>query len=421
MLKKFWVWMVLLFATVFSAANPISTQDQLKKLYQEKRYFELRDALAEIGTNSDPELLFYRGAIDNIFNRLSSSISHLRAYLDRVKMDDNNKAWIKSGYELLSDSYRKSFQYRQAAEINKKILDLFKNELSPEKMEDYRNEYAVWSVLQDVPPQVAEFQGDTHIKINRNRIPLTINGEEIELSYDTGADLSVLISSLADQFELQVFDVPIKIGTITGDIIDAQVGVASEMRIGNVILQNVLFLVVKDEYFYIPERKFQIKGVIGFPVLSAFREVTFTQSGEMIIPSEPKSEGEQNLALSGLKPVIEGSYQGKRLIFVLDTGASRSDLWPPFFKTFAEDIKADYTLRTEKFRGVGSQREVKAYIARDLVLTVAGKEAQFRRLPILIEHTTEDSYFFYGNIGLDWVRQFESMTLNFLSMSVVFE
>jgi hypothetical protein len=187
-------------------------------------------------------------------------------------------------------------------------------------------------------------------------------------------------------------------------------------------VRHALFLVMRDEDFYIPEIKRQIHGVLGFPVLAAMREVTFTREGELIIPSTPRSKGgTRNLALSGLKPLIEGHYGGKRLTFVLDTGANRSDLWPPFLTAFEDEVKGRSELRTVRFRGAGSRREVKAYNLRDLVLRISGKEATFPRIPVFTEYTTEDSRHFYGNLGQDLVRQFRSMTINFETMCVVFD
>ncbi|MGB2908867.1 MAG: retropepsin-like aspartic protease [Candidatus Aminicenantaceae bacterium] len=412
---------------VFSALILLLTQTQaqtffpeLQRLYSSKRYFELRDRLKKIGEdNRSPELEFFRGAVDNVFNRLPSSLTHLLGYLERTG-GSQPAIWARECYDLLADSYRKSFQYARAAEINEKILILFRNELSDTERADHENEFKLWEALKDTPAQTAEFTGDTTMQMQSSHVPMTVNGFEIALTYDTGADLSVLIASLAKKLGLEIIDVPIRVGTITGEKIDARVGVAADLRIGNMTVHHALFLVMKDEYFYIPEIEHQIQGVLGFPVLAAMREVTFSREGEIRIPSSPRTQGEQNLALDGFKPLIEGHHAGKRLTFVLDTGANRSDLWPPFLTEFKDEVEDLGELITERFRGVGSRREVKAYSLRDLVLQVSGRDVTFRRIPVFTEYTTENSRFFYGNLGQDLVRQFQSMTINFENMCVVF-
>jgi len=411
---------VCFFILLVSTSCAQESLSELQKLYNEKRYFELRDELEAYNDETTPELFFFRGAVDNIFNRLPESIENLRAYLDKVGKYSRN-SWTQECYDLLADSYRKSHQYGKAAEINQKILDLFKRRLDKESKADHENEYRLWNALKDVPPQHVSFIGNTRLQMERSHVPLTINGHDIALTYDTGADLSVLISSLAEKFGLEVVDVPIKVGTITGEKVDAKVGVAEFVRIGNMTVQHALFLVMKDEDFYIPEIKHQIQGVIGFPVLAAAREVTFTRGGELMIPREPQSIGEQNMALNGLKPLIEGIHRGQRMTFVLDTGANKSDLWPPFYQTFKQEIEENSTLKTEKFRGAGSRREVKAYNVENIIFRFAGEKATFMRMPVFIEYTTDNSRYFYGNLGQDLVRKFKSMTINFESMSVVFK
>jgi hypothetical protein len=408
---------LLLLTSVACAQDSLS---ELQKLYSEKRYFELRDELKAYNNETTPELFFFRGAVDNIFNRLPESIENLRAYIDKVGKSTRN-SWTQECYDLLADSYRKSHQYGKAAEINHKILELFKHRLDADSRADHENEYKLWNALKDFPPQYVSFLGHTRLQMERNHVPFTINGHDIALTYDTGADLSVIISSRAEEFGLEVVDIPIKVGTITGEKVDAKVGVAEVLRIGNMTVQHALFLVMKDEYFYIPEIKHQIEGVIGFPVLAAMREVTFTRGGELIIPHEPESKGEQNLALNGLKPLIEGLYRGQRMTFVLDTGANRSDLWPPFYHTFKQEIEENSPLKSEKFRGAGSQIEVKSYDVENVIFRFAGEKATFMRMPVFIEYTTDNSRHFYGNLGQDLVRKFKSMTINFESMSVIFK
>lgn len=403
-----------------STACAQDSLSELKKLYREKRYFELRDELKLYDNEVAPELFFFRGAVDNIFNRLPESIENLNAYLDKVGKSSRD-SWTQECYDLLADSYRKSHQYEKAAEINQRILELFKHRLDAETRADHENEYKLWNALKDVPPQYVSFLGHTRLQMDRNHVPFTINGHDIALTYDTGADLSVIINSLAEEFGLEIVDVPIKVGTITGEKVEAKVGVAEVLRIGNMTVQHALFLVMKDEYFYIPEIKHQIKGVIGFPILAAMREVTFTRGGELIIPQEPEAEGERNLALNGLKPLIEGTYRGHRMTFVLDTGANRSDLWPPFYRSFKQEIEENSSLTTEKFRGAGSQIEVKSYDVNDLIFRFGGEKATFMKMPVFIEYTTDNSRYFYGNLGQDLVRKFKSMTINFESMSVIFK
>ena len=74
-------------------------------------------------------------------------------------------------------------------------------------------------------------------------------------------------------------------------------------------------------------------------------------------------------------------------------------------------------LGSNKQQGVRGYRNTTAYIKKDVVLSFA----IFHELLVLTEVTTDNSLYFFGNIGRDLLNQFETMTLNFESMAVVFE
>ena len=90
----------------FSQAFAQNPYPELRKLYSAKRFFELRDTLLEMEGENFPELSFYRGAVDNIFNRLPSSITHLLSYLEKTG-GSQPAAQVRECYKLLADSYRK--------------------------------------------------------------------------------------------------------------------------------------------------------------------------------------------------------------------------------------------------------------------------------------------------------------------------
>jgi hypothetical protein len=127
------------------------------------------------------------------------------------------------------------------------------------------------------------------------------------------------------------------------------------------------------------------------------------------------------MCLDGLHPLIEGEYRNRRLIFAFDTGANRSDLYPPFYKAFEEEIKANSTSRVDKTTGAGGSREVPVYGVKNLEMKFSDKAAQFPELRVQTEYTNDKSRYFYGNIGQDLIKQFETMTLNLESMSITFK
>jgi predicted aspartyl protease len=401
-----------------ATARPL---ENLKELYTNKQYFELRDALKTRHLDESGDLLFYRGVVSNKFHQPQLSLRYLKEYLKRAKEKKDAELLIDC-YELLADNYLKTYQYQKAAEAYTVALTKFAHKIDAERKTDFENSVRLCRALSKVPPQTVVFTGDSLIKKNQEgRYPLEINGQKISLGFDTGANLSVITSSVAKKLALRHIDALLDVVAVAGNTVKAKLAVAREIKIGNAILHNVVFLVFEDKDLYISEAKFQIDGLIGFPVIEALREITFVRGGEIHIPTAPAKVGEQNMCFDGLTPLIAGWFKGKRLIFALDTGATKSTLYPPFYHEYEDVIKAEYEKHNERVRGVGGYKEIEGYLAKNIVMTFSGRGARFAQIPILTEHTTDNSRHFYGNLGQDLIKQFEEMTLNFEAMSIVFE
>jgi len=331
-------------------------------LYRERQYFDLRDALRSNPGDLSSQLLFYKGAIANKFNHLRLSITYLNQYGRWAKKSHNNEFLIDC-YDLLADDYLKTYRYRKAATMYRRILSRFRNRLTAEQFSDYENSMNKSVALSATPLQSVSFAGDSKLNSAKDRIglakvPIEINGQNISLPFDTGAALSVLTYSEAQKLRLRLINFAIKVESFTGAEVSARLGIASNMKIGNVRLHNVVFLVFEDRDLYLPPISFQINGLIGFPVITALREITFLRDGEILIPGHTHRHGEQNMCFDGSTPLLAGTFEGKRLIFSLDTGANKSDLFPPFYQAYVKEITSSYVSQSERIRGAGGYKDV---------------------------------------------------------------
>ena len=393
---------------------------ELRNLYTNKQYFDLRDILEGWDRDSSSTILFYRGVVDNKFHRPESSVRYLQAYVSQEESEADVDLLI-DGYEILADNFLKMHQYKEASEAFGTILSTFVSRLDPERVADFENSFTMCDALRDVPPQTAVIQSETKLQTTDGYLPVRINDRDLLLGPDTGANFSVIIRSLAEKADMRIIDVSVDVLNVAGMKVVAKLGVASRMEIGKVVLHNVVFLVFDDKDLYISGADIQIKGVIGFPVIEALGEITFGRNGEVLIPAEPRKHSIHNMCLDGLTPLIAGIFRGHRHTFCLDTGAGASTLYPPFFKAYEEEIKVNYSATIEKVRGFGGYREIPAYRMENVRMTFSEKEVFFKEIPVLTEYTLDNSHYFYGNLGRDMIHQFERMTLNFESMCIVFE
>jgi predicted aspartyl protease len=414
---------VVLFLMASQLSAAADRYPKLEELYAGKQFFDLRDALQAYGKDQSTELVFYRAVVAATFNQPELAISYIQKYLKQV--DGSRDSRQVDCYAMLADSYLKTYQYRKASEAYGAVLTKFRDEVDAKDARDFENSLKLWAALREVPPQTVRFEGDSTIQSSKNEVGVHVLGEvnrqQIPLLLDTGANLSVITRSFAAQLGFTLIEASIEVGAITGNTVIAQLGVAPAMKIGNVTIRNAVFLVLDDKDLYIAPAKFQINGIIGFPVISALREITLVRNGEIRILAKPGKHSERNMALDGLTLLIAGMFRDKRLTFALDTGANRSDLWPSFYRAYEGEIKGQYTPQTDRIGGAGGFKDVMAYRLKDLVMKFAGKDARLADVRVLTEPTLEKSRYFYGNLGRDLIDQFERMTLNFQAMSITFE
>jgi len=417
LLVKLSVALVMLSAQISASAQPA-----LESLYRNRQYFDLRDELVKYPRDNSPELLFYRGVAANRFNRLAESIEFLQKYLE--SSDAKNPV---DAYETLADSYAKNYEYGKSADVYKILLERFKDRLDAEKIADYENSFGLWSAIRDVPPQKIELGGDLQIQGTRDKanllnLPVQINEQKMDFVFDTGANLSVVTASTAQKAGLKIIESSVSVGSSTDAKVKSKLAVAPVLKIGNSTVHNAVFLVLEDKSLFFPQVDYQINGIIGFPVMESFGNVTITQKNEISVKAKPIQQNfEPNLCLDGFDLLAAAYFGNRRMTFVFDTGAVTSTFYPLFFKAEKQKILKFSKLQKMKIGGAGGTKDVNAYSFRNLDLTIAGKKARIARAKIIVEPVNDEGKYFYGNLGQDLIKQFARMTLDFKSMRIIFE
>ncbi len=416
----------LLFVFLFSAqiSGFDALEPTLENLYQNKHYFELRDELSVIKNNKTPEILFYRGVVANKFNESKKSIELLQKFLKEKNAD---KKKIVQAYQLLADNYTKTFEYGKAADAYRVLLEKFKTDLSAEEAASFENVRGLWHALRNTSPQTVSIKQDTEIQGKRDKakllnIPVESGTQKLDFVFDTGANLSTMTISTAEKLGLKIIEADVSVGSSTDIDVKSKLAVAPEIKIGNVIIKNAVFLVMEDKSLYFPQIDYQIHAIIGFPIIKSLGRITLSRDDKILVAAKRTAKkSAPNMLLEGLFPLVSGVYKGKRMIFVFDSGATASTLYAPFYKAETEEIKRVSEPQRAKFGGAGGNREVTAHKLKNLHLEIGGKIAKFPEILVVTEIFNNQSNFFYGNLGQTLINQFEQMTLDFDAMELKFQ
>jgi hypothetical protein len=189
------------------------------------------------------------------------------------------------------------------------------------------------------------------------------------------------------------------------------------MRVANIALRNVVFLVFPDEMFTFADG-FQIRGVIGFPVLEALGEIRFRKDGTLFVPREPPRRAPHNLALANFVLLTGMIYEGEALVARLDTGAGKTEFYEPFFRRYFSTSPDPNRFDVIKSGGAGGVRELPAYRLGRVNLIVGNKPVTLDSAYAYTRALTSDSEnYLFANIGLDLLTSFSEFILNFQDMA----
>lgn len=379
----------------------------LKSLYEGHRWFELRDFVGEGRASA-----FYQGAVACAFNDLRRCDKKLRAVFSSAPRSDE----VVEAHRILASAYFTHGKYKKALAQVDAILALRPND------SDALSGRPVIAILAESPDQ--ELAGrHTTVELRDGGLPFSINGVQATYWFDTGAELSVLSESEAKHFGLRVHPAPVKVGDLNGTQVNTRIAIADELSIGSVRLKHVAFLVLPDNQPPFNEQSSGARGLIGIPVLLAFERFAWGADKQFEIgpKSSNRSVPHTDLCFDGNHPVVQIRYDNRTLAFTLDTGASNTDLYPPFATAFPELIRSAVKTDSYKMEGVGGAKYMEAATLESLKFSIGGFPVTLKSAGVLLKPTTDPSKFFAGNLGIDLLQQAHKTTFDFKAMTLTLQ
>lgn len=128
-----------------------------------------------------------------------------------------------------------------------------------------------------------------------------------------------------------------------------------------------------------------------------------------------------DLCFDGNNPVTQIQFENRSLAFVLDTGATNTDLYPPFAAEFPDLIRTSARTDSYKTEGVGSAKYMDAATLASLHFSIGGFPVVLSPANALLTHTNEASKFFEGNLGIDLLQQAHKTIFDFKAMTLTLQ
>ena len=167
----------------------------------------------------------------------------------------------------------------------------------------------------------------------------------------------------------------------------------------------MVFLVLADDALNIEPLHYQIKGILGLPVLRALRRVEISNNGLVRIHLHEAVSGRApNLFFDEASPIVEIHHGQHRLQMFLDTGANASVLYPSFRNALTREETFRLKTKREKVAGAGGMINRKTELVPTLRIEVLETSVNLRKVSLLPEMPTGNNRYRDGVIGMDALR-----------------
>jgi hypothetical protein len=388
---------------------------QLSQLQEKSQFFQLREALQRSGWN-DSRNLFYRALVESRFAQETAAIADLQKFL----AGPGDPVQQREAYEELASVLVRVGRYGDSAHALAQAL-----RLTPPGDVDRaatENSYALYGSLADVAPQTVEFGEDVSTQASLNPlgtwdVPAQVNGRQGEWIFDTGANFSTLSESEAARIGLKPYETGTYVNGSTGGKNPLRFAVAHDLLFGNAHLRNVIFLILSDQALYIGPLKYQIRGILGLPVLRALGCVRMSAKGDLRIETKAAGgAGPPNLFLDGWELIADVRHGDQRLQMFFDTGANASFVYPSFRDRLTKDEIAKLERKQDEIGGAGSTVSPMTEVARTLPLEILGHSVELKDISLLPDQPRGGRSYRDGVLGMDALH--DGFTLDFRNMQL---
>jgi hypothetical protein len=186
-------------------------------------------------------------------------------------------------------------------------------------------------------------------------------------------------TSMPENLGLHIQSSEARIGNIAGGRVGLRTAVADRLRVANLELHHVAFMVLRDDQPPFTKLPVDHRGVLGISVLLAFHTMTLHDGmPEFELSRSRGGMSDPNLAFDESTPIVKAKVLERELAFLLDTEAQETFLYQPFVDAFPTLFRQPEGPESKKVTGVGQKPGDQSYHivgSRDPHRSIRGKSA----------------------------------------------
>lgn len=436
---------VILFLSFISLLTTASAQKADRRIGElinqsdwfnlEKEYPLLRDSVQTEFLKLLAEIM-----INNNFNRPQKTLDNIKSLLTNHPKEigfDN----ISSMVFLASIIEGQRGNYGKAADNIKTFLDQLKAAGVTDNLEQYEVFYANNNKLRDYPaPSVSRPDKDTEIAITIDpvkllkpldgeksrglviKIPVVIHNKTYQFIFDTGAASSFMSEAFAKEVGVQMANDSVLINKGMMGEGYGKSGYLDSMQIGDITFKNVI------TYISMPnpavDSIIQIDAVLGMDFMKLVEEFQiYTKEKKIVFPvkrSNLPASGRNLLLTNANALILKANCGNDPLLFIFDTGNNRADFQYTYYSKYKNEIDKVAIKDSITGGGFGFIRSKEILLVPSIMFNIGNTPVKMKNARVHPlagnDQTTED-----GNIGMDLIKLFSKVTINFKDMFAEFE
>jgi predicted aspartyl protease len=308
--------------------------------------------------------------------------------------------------------------YHVALDASNEILLMGATRLGDKTFGNISNVAKLWRVLKDQPSQKITIVKEFECPLNEWTVPVSVQDSTYDFILDTGANFSIIGATYAKKLGLVEIEADVDMGATSGFVNKADVGILPLFKIGDIEIRNAVFLILSDQSLTFDDGFF-IKGVIGFPIINALKEIRIRNGNTLVVPKEQSNDNLGNLAMEGLFPIINMEVNGDSLLFTFDTGANTTTLSYAYYKRYEDFLERNAKRVTGHVTGIGGRVEREQF-ELPIFFRTGETEIKLDSVRVYKEVFLDHEKYFFGNLGVDLINQCDEVIINFDRMFVKF-
>jgi len=388
---------------------------ELQRLAKTGDFFKLKEKVNSVKLSKEKRL-YFSSIVNSKFGKYKIANEEIKKIIS-----DYQKLFSKTELAYLNklklQNHVLLFEYEEAYKTSSQLILNYKEALDATDLKEIKNELIIWKVLKDVPALELVLEQDFAVDISTDKaglknVEVKKNSYKDNFVFDSGANFSTITRSVAKKMGLEILEANFDVGAITGGQVKSNLAIADSLILGEAMFNNVVFLVFEDKDLSIEQINYHIQGILGFPEIRALQEIHLSSS-KLKVFNNTKNCEKTNLAFDFLTPLVQGNYNEESIIFQFDTGANTSHLFENFYKKFQKNIDSKYKMKKLEIGGAGGIKEVDGFENIEIVFKIGNAEAELSKLDLIVGINDKKYEAILGNLGQDYINQFDEMIINF--------